>query len=87
MKLATALKEALVDAYDPQVIILFDSLGRGDADEFSDVDLLIAMETDCDAKHLGEEMAEEFNHLAENEHLIMRTSGFVNEILAMYGLG
>jgi len=34
MRLAMALKEALLDAYDPEAIILFGSLGRGDADEF-----------------------------------------------------
>jgi len=73
MRLAMALKEALVDAYDPEAIILFGSLGRGDADEFSDVDLLIVMETDRDVKDLGEEMAEEFNYLAEEKHLIVRT--------------
>ena len=73
MKLAMALKEAVVDAYDPQAIILFGSLGRGDSDEFSDVDLLIVMETDRDVKDLGEEMAEELNYLAEDKHLIVRT--------------
>jgi len=46
MRLAMALKEALLDAYDPEAMILFGSLGRGDADDFSDVDLLIVMETD-----------------------------------------
>jgi predicted nucleotidyltransferase len=73
MRLVMALKEALVDAYDPEAIILFGSLGRGDADEFSDVDLLIVMETDGDVKDLGERMAEELNYLAEEKHVIVRT--------------
>ena len=73
MKLATALKEALVDAYDPQVIILFDSLGRGDADEFSDVDLLVVMETVRDVKDLGKEMAEDLNRLSKDKHVLVRT--------------
>ncbi len=68
-----ALKEALVDAYDPEAVILFGSLGRGDADEFSDVDLLIVMETDLDVKDLGEQMAEALNYLAEEKHVIVRT--------------
>lgn len=68
-----ALKDALIDAYDPEAIILFGSLGRGDADEFSDVDLLIVMETDREVKDLGEEMAEELNYLAEEKHVIVRT--------------
>jgi predicted nucleotidyltransferase len=73
MRLAMALKEALVDAYDPEAIILFGSLGRGDADEFSDVDLLIVMETNRDVMDLGEEMAGDLNHLAKDKHLIVGT--------------
>jgi predicted nucleotidyltransferase len=73
MRIAMALKEALLDAYAPEAIILFGSLGRGDADEFSDVDLLIVMETDRDVKDLGEEMAENLNHVCKDKHLIVRT--------------
>ena len=73
MRLAMALKEALLDAYDPEAIILFGSLGRGDADEFSDVDLLIVMEADRDVKDLGEEMAGYLNHLSKDKHIIVRT--------------
>lgn len=73
MRLAMALKETLLDAYAPEAIILFGSLGRGDADEFSDVDLLIVMETDRDVKDLGEEMAEYLNHLSKDKHMIVRT--------------
>ena len=74
MKLAAELKDALLDAYDPEAIILFGSLGRGDADEFSDVDLLIVMETDRDVKELGEEMTKYLNHLSEDKHIIVRTA-------------
>jgi predicted nucleotidyltransferase len=73
MKLAVAMKDALLDAYDPEAVILFGSLGRGDADEFSDVDLLIVMETDRDVKELGEEMAEYLDHLSRDKHTILRT--------------
>jgi len=73
MKLAAALKEALLDACDPEAIVLFGSLGRGDADEFSDVDLLIVMETDRDVKDLGNEMAEDLNHISKDKHMIVRT--------------
>jgi len=68
-----ALKDALLDAYDPEAVILFGSIGRGDADEFSDVDLLIVMETERDVKNLGEEMAGRFNDLAKDKHMIVRT--------------
>jgi predicted nucleotidyltransferase len=74
MKIAIALKDAILDAYDPEAIILFGSLGRGDADEFSDVDLLIVMEADRDVKELGEEMAEFLDHLTRDKHTIVRTA-------------
>ena len=73
MRLAMALKEGLLDAYDPEAVILFGSLGRGDADEFSDVDLLVVLETDRDVKDVGEEMAERLNHLSKDKHMIVRT--------------
>ena len=69
IRLAMALKEALLDAYDPEAIILFGSLGRGDADEFSDIDLLLVMETDRDAKELSEEMTEYLSPLSEDKHI------------------
>jgi predicted nucleotidyltransferase len=73
MRLAMALKEALVEAYDPEAVILFGSLGRGDADEFSDVDLLVVLETDRNVKELGDEMAADLDYLARDKHLIVRT--------------
>jgi HEPN domain-containing protein len=47
---------------------------RGDADEFSDVDLLIVMETDRDVKELGEEMAKYLNPLSKDKHTIVKTA-------------
>jgi len=73
MKLATAMKDALLDAYDPEAVILFGSLGRGDADEFSDVDFLIVMKTGRDVKEMGEEMAQYLDHLSRDKHTIVRT--------------
>jgi predicted nucleotidyltransferase len=52
MAKAVEWKEALLDAYDPEVVILFGSLGRGDGDEFSDVDFLVVIKTDRDTKTL-----------------------------------
>ena len=40
-KIIWALKE-----YDPERIILFGSAARGDADEFSDLDIVVVKETD-----------------------------------------
>ena len=73
MRLAVDLKEALLAAYDPEAVILFGSLGRGDADEFSDVDLLVIIETDRDPSDLGKEMAEHLDPLAKDKHILVRT--------------
>jgi predicted nucleotidyltransferase len=73
MERAVDLKEALLEAYDPEAIILFGSLGRGDGDEFSDVDLLVAIETDRDIKDLGEEMTRYLDSLVRDKHIIVRT--------------
>ena len=37
------LKEAILNDYDPEAVILFGSMGRGDVYEFSDVDLLVVL--------------------------------------------
>ncbi|MBN2123758.1 MAG: nucleotidyltransferase domain-containing protein [Deltaproteobacteria bacterium] len=73
MARAFELKDALLDVYDPEAVILFGSLGRGDADEFSDVDLLVVMETDRDTRSLGEEMIRHLDSLARDKHVIVRT--------------
>ena len=73
IRLASDLKDALLKAYDPEAIILFGSLGRGDADEFSDVDLLLVIETDRDERDLSEEMAQYLDPLSKDKHIIVRT--------------
>ena len=70
MGLAEALREALLEAYEIEAIILFGSLGRGDADEFSDVDLLLVVETDRDTAGLGKEMAGYLGALTKDKHFI-----------------
>ena len=45
----TSVLDRIVDAlkaYDPEQIILYGSLARGDAGEFSDIDLIVVKETD-----------------------------------------
>jgi predicted nucleotidyltransferase len=73
MAKALELKEALLDAYDPEAVILFGSLGRGDGDEFSDVDFLVVMESDRDTKTLSEEMTRYLDPLVRDKHVIART--------------
>ena len=71
--LVVKLKDALLEAYDPEAVILFGSLARGDADEFSDVDFLVVMETERDVKALGEEISKHLDHLTTEKHIIVRT--------------
>jgi predicted nucleotidyltransferase/HEPN domain-containing protein len=73
IQLAASLKKALLDAYDPEAIILFGSIGRGNADEFSDVDLLVVMETDQDVSDLSKEMNKYLDPIATEKHIIVRT--------------
>lgn len=73
MQLAFLMKEALLTAYDPEAIILFGSLGRGDGDEFSDVDLFVVIETDRNVEELEKEMAEYLNYISKDKHIIVRT--------------
>lgn len=73
MAIALDLKGAILKAYDPEAIILFGSLGRGDGDEFSDVDLFVVIETDRDIKDLGEEMTRYLDPLVRDKHIIVRT--------------
>jgi predicted nucleotidyltransferase len=75
MQRVVGMKGALLKAYDPEAIILFGSLGRGDGDEFSDVDLLVIIETDRDSKDLGEEMTRYLDSLVKDKHIIVRTPG------------
>ncbi len=38
--------ERIADEFDPKLIIIFGSAARGDADENSDLDILVVMDTD-----------------------------------------
>ena len=69
----TRLKEALSEAHEIEAIILFGSFGRGDADEFSDVDLLLVIETDQDTAALGKELAGHLDPVIRDKHIIVRT--------------
>ncbi len=71
--LVLKLKDALLDDYDPEAVILFGSLARGDADEFSDVDLLVVIETERNVKEFGEEMTRHLDPLTTEKHIIVKT--------------
>jgi len=73
LEVVNHLKEALSDAYELEAIILFGSLGRGDADEFSDVDLLLLIETDQDRAALGKEVARYLDPVTKGKHIIVKT--------------
>ena len=73
IKLAFDMKKALLAVYDLEAIILFGSLGRGEGDEFSDVDLLLVIETDQDVATLGMEISEYLDPISKNKHIIVKT--------------
>jgi len=73
MDVVNHLKEALSETYEIEAIILFGSLGRGDADEFSDVDLLLVIETDQDTVALGKELAGYLDPVTKDKHIIVKT--------------
>jgi predicted nucleotidyltransferase len=73
MQLAVDLKDELLKAYNPVTIILFGSLGRGEGDEYSDVDLFVVIETDRDEKDLEAEMTRHLDPLIRDKHVIVRT--------------
>jgi predicted nucleotidyltransferase/HEPN domain-containing protein len=75
LRLVRTLKNALLKAYELEAVILFGSLGRGDGDEFSDVDLLLVMVTGRDADDLAKEMTGYLAHLMQDIHIIIRSPG------------
>jgi predicted nucleotidyltransferase len=50
------IRQRLVDAFDPEKIILFGSQARGTADERSDVDILVICSFEGKRRHLMLEM-------------------------------
>lgn len=73
IKLAMLLKDTILETYNPEVIILFGSLGRGDTDEFSDVDLLVVMKTEGDVNDLGNEISNYLDPISTHKHIIVQT--------------
>ena len=73
IRLVYLLKDSLLESYDLDALILFGSLGRGDGDEFSDVDLLVVMESDRDSNELSNEMIGRLAHLTKDIHILVRT--------------
>lgn len=68
LRLVRTIKDALLKAYELEAVILFGSLGRGDGDEFSDVDLLLVMDTGGNAENLVNEMTCHVAYLAQDIH-------------------
>jgi len=55
-ELTNKIRQRLVDAFDPEKIILFGSQARGTADERSDVDILVICSFEGKRRHLMLEM-------------------------------
>lgn len=73
MRLVIKLKDELLKAYDPQAVLLFGSLGRGDGDEYSDVDLFVVIDTEREEQDLAAEMSRHLDPLVRDKHVIVRT--------------
>lgn len=69
------MKESIVAGFDPEAVILFGSQARGDADELSDIDMLVVLDTDEDPAELGERIARSLEHIPTEKHVIVRTPG------------
>ena len=79
-------------AYEPEKIILFGSVARGDGDEFSDIDLIIVKTTDTrfiqrqvDATNLvpGDILVDIFVYTPEEfQNMIDDNSPFIERVLA-----
>lgn len=55
-EVTSKIRQRLVDAFDPEKIILFGSQARGTADERSDVDILVICSFEGKRRHLMLEM-------------------------------
>ena len=73
LRFAYEVSDSLVGSYDIDSVILFGSIGRGDWDEFSDVDLFLIMETEREPIDLSKEMIDSVSHITEDIHIVINT--------------
>lgn len=66
------MARALVRGFSPLALILFGSQGRGDADEFSDVDFVAVVDT-ADPEEVERDMRRELARFELDTHLFVRT--------------
>ena len=66
------LNSFLIDHYAPEMIILYGSTARGDSDEFSDIDMMVIMDVEDDAK-LSAEMLTGTDHIIHDKHIFVRS--------------
>ena len=66
------LKRFLIDHYTPEMIILYGSTARGDADEFSDIDMMVIMNTG-DREKVSAEILKATDHIVNDKHIMLRS--------------
>ena len=71
--LVDAIVRRIVDGFNPERVILFGSVARGDADEHSDVDLLVVVDTDADPFRLTAKMYRELADIRVPKDIIVVT--------------
>ena len=67
------MKESIIRNFDPEVIILFGSQGRGEADEYSDIDLLIIFDRDNDKEEIAANISSSLDHITKEKDIIVRS--------------
>ena len=66
------LKRFLIDHYTPEMIILYGSTARGDADEFSDIDMMVIMNAG-DREKVSAEILKATDHIVHDKHIMLRS--------------
>ena len=69
-----AIRRRLVQEYCPAEIILFGSQARGEADEFSDVDLLVILGGAVDEGRAGRDMEQALSPVRIEKHIFVKTA-------------
>lgn len=65
--------QRIVDTFHPELVVVFGSVARGEADEHSDVDLLVVVDTDTDPFKLTARMYKELADIRIPKDIIVVT--------------
>lgn len=66
------LKSVILEDFDPEMVILFGSTARGDADEFSDIDMMVILDA-SGAEEIAEKISNNTDHITREKHIMVRS--------------